>query len=85
MAFARDQPWISYVQHKVWEQSAKVWKYINDLDAFVYVCGDATDMANSVDAALKMLATTQGGLQGEDAADWLADLKKNGRLKQDVF
>ncbi len=40
-----------YVQDKLREQGAELWRWIND-GAHIYVCGDANRMAKDVEQAL---------------------------------
>ena len=45
----------SYVQHKMLENAAEIWKWIDSEDAHFFVCGDARRMAKDVDAALRKI------------------------------
>jgi len=47
VAFSRDQVEKVYVQHRILENAAQVWQWIQD-GAYIYVCGDATRMAKDV-------------------------------------
>ena len=51
LAFSRDQRKRVYVQHKMIDAGAQVWRWLED-GAHFYVCGDAARMAKDVDAAL---------------------------------
>ena len=51
LAFSRDQAERVYVQHRMLDYGADVWRWLED-GAHFYVCGDATRMAHDVDAAL---------------------------------
>ena len=51
VAFSRDQPKRIYVQQRMAEQGAELFRWI-DGGAHVYVCGDAQQMAPDVHAAL---------------------------------
>ncbi|MCV5333089.1 NADPH-dependent assimilatory sulfite reductase flavoprotein subunit, partial [Escherichia coli] len=44
VAFSRDQVEKVYVQHRILENAAQVWQWIQD-GAYIYVCGDAARMA----------------------------------------
>ena len=50
------------------EQAADLWRWLQD-GAYFYVCGDALRMARDVDAALRAVAMTQGGLDEQQARD----------------
>ena len=54
LAFSRDQPEKVYVQTRMLEQSAELYRWLEDGGHF-YVCGDATRMAKDVDAALRLV------------------------------
>ncbi|MDF5316928.1 NADPH-dependent assimilatory sulfite reductase flavoprotein subunit, partial [Vibrio parahaemolyticus] len=55
VAFSRDQVEKVYVQHRILENAAQVWQWIQD-GAYIYVCGDATRMAKDVHDALVIVA-----------------------------
>jgi hypothetical protein len=50
-AFSRDQANKIYVQDRMLENAADLWRWLQD-GAYFYVCGDALRMAKDVDAAL---------------------------------
>ena len=59
-AFSRDQAHKIYVQHRINETGAEIWKWLED-GAIFYVCGDAERMAKDVDAALHEIVEEHGG------------------------
>ncbi|MGV0802939.1 hypothetical protein ABQF26_38545, partial [Mycolicibacterium elephantis] len=59
LAFSRDQAKPVYVQHKMLDYGADVWRWMDD-GAHLYVCGDATRMAKDVDAALTTIIERHG-------------------------
>lgn len=73
-----------YVQHKITENAAEVWAWLQE-GAHVYVCGDATRMARDVEEALLAVITEQGGLSRDDAEDYLNDLREDKRYQRDVY
>lgn len=83
-AFSRDQPQKIYVQQRLLEQGAELWRWLED-GAWVYVCGDAQRMARDVDAALRLVVAAQGGMNDEAAAAWVEALGKAGRYRRDVY
>jgi sulfite reductase (NADPH) flavoprotein alpha-component len=85
VAFSRDQTHKVYVQHRLLENAAEIWKWIDQEGAHFFVCGDATRMAKDVDAALLKIVETQGGKTVEEAAAYLEELKKVKRYKRDVY
>ena len=52
-AFSRDQAAKIYVQDRMVEHGAELWKWLAGRAPRFYVCGDAKRMAKDVDAALK--------------------------------
>ena len=83
-AFSRDGPAKVYVQHKMLARAPEIWKWVRD-GAFVYVCGDEKHMAKDVDAALRSVAQSEGGMTAEAAAEFWAELRDAGRYQRDVY
>jgi sulfite reductase (NADPH) flavoprotein alpha-component len=65
-AFSRDQATKVYVQDRMRENAAELWRWFQD-GAHFFVCGDATRMARDVDATLRQMAVTEGGLTAGSA------------------
>jgi sulfite reductase (NADPH) flavoprotein alpha-component len=84
-AFSRDQEHKIYVQNRMLENGAEIWKWIEADGAQIFVCGDASRMAKDVDAALHRIIETEGGKTVEEAAAYVEDLKKTKRYKRDVY
>ena len=84
LAFSRDQADKIYVQHRLLEQGAEVYKWIES-GGRVYVCGDAARMAPDVQQALLQIAQRHGGLGEEAARSWLETLASQGRYVRDVY
>jgi sulfite reductase (NADPH) flavoprotein alpha-component len=84
LAFSRDQPAKIYVQHRMREHGAELWRWLQG-GANFYVCGDARHMARDVDATLQAIAVEHGGLTPEQAADYVKALRKAGRYLRDVY
>jgi sulfite reductase (NADPH) flavoprotein alpha-component len=83
-AFSRDQAQKIYVQHRMIENAADIWAWLNE-GAYFYVCGDAKRMAEDVDAALKEIAAEQGKMDADAAAAFVKQLAKEGRYCRDVY
>ncbi len=83
-AFSRDQATKIYVQDRMRENAAELWRWFAD-GAHVFVCGDATRMARDVDATLRQMAASEGGLTEAQAKDWIASLARQGRYKRDIY
>lgn len=85
LAFSRDQAEKIYVQDRMLEKGAELWKWLNDEGGYFYVCGDASRMAKDVDAALHEIAETHGGLSEAAAQEFIKQLKKEKRYARDVY
>jgi sulfite reductase (NADPH) flavoprotein alpha-component len=84
LAWSRDGARKDYVQHRMAEAAADLWRWLQD-GAHFYVCGDASRMAKDVDAALRNIAQTEGGMSAEQARDWVVALARQGRYLRDVY
>ncbi|MEO5720231.1 MAG: sulfite reductase subunit alpha [Chthoniobacterales bacterium] len=84
-AFSRDQEHKIYVQHRMQENAAELWKWIESEGAHFFVCGDAKRMAKDVDAALKKIIETEGGKTPDQANEYIELMKKEKRYKRDVY
>jgi sulfite reductase (NADPH) flavoprotein alpha-component len=84
-AWSRDQAHKIYVQHKMLENAAEIWKWIDSEGAQFFVCGDAKRMAKDVDAALRTIIQEQGGKSMDDANAYIEKLKNEKRYKRDVY
>jgi sulfite reductase (NADPH) flavoprotein alpha-component len=85
LAFSRDQAEKIYVQDRMLEDGAELWKWLNDDGGYFYVCGDASRMAKDVDAALHKIAEQHGGLSEAAAQEFIKQLKKEKRYARDVY
>ena len=84
LAFSRDQAEKIYVQHRLVQRGKDVYAWLAG-GAHVYVCGDAKRMAPDVEAALLAIAAEHGGKDEDGAAEWLAQLRAEGRYHRDVY
>ncbi len=83
-AFSRDQAHKLYVQDRMLEHGAEMWRWLND-GAQLYVCGDASRMAKDVDAALHKVVETHGGMCTNAAREYIAQLHEDRRYHRDVY
>ncbi len=83
-AFSRDQALKVYVQDRMRENAAELWRWLQG-GANFYVCGDAKRMAKDVDTALHDIVAEQGKMSVEHAADFVKQLKKDKRYQRDVY
>ncbi len=84
LAWSRDGKEKTYVQDRMRENGAELWKWLEG-GAHFYVCGDAKRMAKDVERAIIDVAAQHGGKSPEDAVAYLAALKKAGRYQADVY
>lgn len=83
-AFSRDKERKIYVQHRMQESAAELWRWL-DSGAYFYVCGDALRMAKDVDAALRAIVQDQSGKSPEKANVYVEQMKADKRYKRDVY
>jgi len=84
-AWSRDQVHKVYVQHKLLENAAEIWKWIDAEGGQFFVCGDAKRMAKDVDAALRKIVQEQSGKSVDQANEYVEKLKSDKRYKRDVY
>ena len=73
-----------YVQDKLRQAAADVWAWLQD-GAHIYVCGDAARMARDVENALLDIIAEQGGMDRDDAEEYLNGLREDKRYQRDVY
>jgi len=83
-AFSRDQDYKIYVQHRIVENAQELYAWL-ERGAYFYICGDASRMAKDVDDALHKVVEKAGGKTPEEAAAYMAELKKAKRYRKDVY
>jgi sulfite reductase (NADPH) flavoprotein alpha-component len=84
LAWSRDGAEKTYVQDRMRENGAELWKWLEG-GAHFYVCGDAKRMAKDVERAIIDVAAEHGGKSPEAAVAYFAALKKAGRYQADVY
>src|SRR5271154_733078 len=85
-AFSRDQAEKIYVQNRMQENGAELWKWFQE-GAYFYVCGDAKRMARDVHQKLIDIAREHGGLSPEAAKEYVEVTlaKTEKRYLKDVY
>jgi sulfite reductase (NADPH) flavoprotein alpha-component len=83
-AFSRDQEHKVYVQDRMLEQAAQFWTWLQD-GASIYVCGDASRMAKDVDTTLHTIIEKQGGMNHDNAKEYVRNLKDEHRYHRDIY
>lgn len=83
LAFSRDSDERPYVQQRLREEGAELYRWLND-GAHLYVCGGLA-MEKAVHASLAEIAKVQGGLKDDAAAAFVDELRGQGRYLKDVY
>lgn len=84
-AWSRDQAYKIYVQDRMLENAAEIWRWLDAEGAQFFVCGDARRMAKDVDAALRRIVQEHGGKSVGEANEYVEKLKSDKRYKRDVY
>jgi sulfite reductase (NADPH) flavoprotein alpha-component len=84
VAFSRDQAGKVYVQHRLREHGRDVYAWLEE-GGHVYVCGDATNLAPDVHAALSDVVQQERGCSRAAAQDYLSLLQRDHRYQIDVY
>ncbi|HSP45214.1 MAG TPA: sulfite reductase subunit alpha [Chthoniobacterales bacterium] len=85
LAWSRDQENKVYVQDRMMQNAAEIWKWLESEGAHFFVCGDARRMAKDVDAALRKIVQEHGGKDADAANEYVEKLKSDKRYKRDVY
>jgi len=84
IAFSRDTDKKVYVQHKLEENAANFYEWLEQ-GAVIYVCGDEKSMAADVDATIHRIIEQQGQKTSEQARALVQELKQQKRYQRDVY
>lgn len=84
LAFSRDQEHKVYVQHRMLEQEVDLFEWI-DKGASVYISGTKDPMSKDVEQTLIDIIGRQGQKEPAAAAQYLEQMRKEGRFAKDVY
>ena len=84
LAFSREQENKVYVQHRMLENGAEIFQWLES-GAFFFVCGDAKHMAKDVEQALLEIIKVYGNRDDEQAKQYLKQLSADKRFLRDVY
>ncbi|MCX6220316.1 MAG: assimilatory sulfite reductase (NADPH) flavoprotein subunit [Bacteroidia bacterium] len=84
VAFSRDTDKRVYVQHKLEENAAEVYRWLEE-GAHFYICGDMKKMATDVQNTLVSIVENQGTMSKDKATEYVNKLQKEKRLQLDVY
>ena len=84
LAWSRDGPEKYYVQDRMREVGAELWRWLAE-GAHFYVCGDAKRMAKDVETALIDIVAEHGARSLDEAVAFVQGLRRAGRYQADVY
>ncbi|OVA01425.1 Flavodoxin [Macleaya cordata] len=84
VAFSRDQPQKVYVQHKMMEESQRIWSLLS-AGAAVYVSGSSTKMPADVFSCMEEIISRESGVPKESAVRWLHLQEKAGKYNVEAW
>lgn len=84
LAFSRDQASKIYVQHRMLEQAATLFEWMQQ-GAHIYVCGDAKHMAEDVQKVLLQIIEQQGNMDSNNARQYLVKMRQDKKYLRDVY
>jgi len=84
LAFSRDQEKKIYIQDLIKEKGEKFFDWVAN-NAIIYICGDAKQMAKSVEKAILEVFQKQGKMSEQESKVFLKELRKNKRYLCDVY
>jgi sulfite reductase (NADPH) flavoprotein alpha-component len=83
-AFSRDQDHKIYVQDRMRENGAEIFKWL-EAGGYFFVCGDASRMAKDVDTALHEVIAQHGNMSADQAKAYVKKLATENRYERDVY
>lgn len=85
-AFSRDQSKKVYVQNRVREHVGTVVDIVCRQGGLVYVCGSSGRMPSAVrEALIECFSSAEGGLSRKEAEEYLLEMERNGRYRQETW
>lgn len=84
LAFSREGTEKVYVQDKMRDTAADLWRLIDEQGAYFYVCG-GTSMGKSVKSTLEQIFVETGGLSAETARERLQSMQDTKRYVQELW
>ncbi|CAK7268879.1 hypothetical protein SEPCBS119000_003285 [Sporothrix epigloea] len=83
-AFSRDGPKKVYVQHRLQERAEQVNKLLED-KAYIYVCGDAANMAREVNSVLAQILASQRNITVAKGEEVIKNMRATSQYQEDVW
>lgn len=85
VAFSREQKEKVYVQDMIKQQSELVFRLLHQEQGMIYVCGSSGRMPQGVRASLVEVFKHNGNMDQLAAEDYLQEMEKQGRYKQETW
>ncbi|KAI1470674.1 NADPH-cytochrome P450 reductase [Daldinia caldariorum] len=83
-AFSREGPKKVYVQHRLKERAQEVNELL-EKKAYLYVCGDAANMAREVNTVLAQIIAEQRGIPETKAEEIVKNMRATNQYQEDVW
>ncbi|CAK7228067.1 hypothetical protein SCUCBS95973_006755 [Sporothrix curviconia] len=83
-AFSREGAKKVYVQHRLKERAEQVNKLL-EAKAYIYVCGDAANMAREVNSVLAQILASQRGISEAKGEEIVKNMRASNQYQEDVW
>ncbi|ORY65307.1 NADPH-cytochrome P450 reductase [Pseudomassariella vexata] len=83
-AFSREGPKKVYVQHRLKERAQEINELL-EKKAYIYVCGDAANMAREVNTVLAQIIAEQRGIPETKAEEIVKNMRSANQYQEDVW
>lgn len=84
-AFSRDQESKLYVQDRISEQAATLWRLIDEQKAKILLSGSSNKMPEQIAFTFKQIFMDQGGLDAEQAEAYFYKMEKTEQFQQECW
>ncbi|KAL1932088.1 hypothetical protein VTP01DRAFT_9144 [Rhizomucor pusillus] len=84
-AFSREQEEKLYVQDRIRENGALIWKLVNEQQAKIVLSGSSNKMPQQVAYAFKQVFMEHGGLDAEQAENYWSIMMKTGQYQEECW
>lgn len=84
IAFSREGPKKVYVQHLLKERAEEINQLL-EKKAYIYVCGDAANMAREVNTVLAQIISEQRGIPEAKAEEIVKNMRASNQYQEDVW
>lgn len=74
-----------YIQDLMLQDGKEIYRLLEQDNAIIYLCGRTRTVGQGVETALLSIAQEVGSKSREEAAAWLDDLRRQERIRSDLF